>query len=67
VTFKISTRAEVVTYSMKEYHDRIVVSCITVLWMCVWRTGYVSTIVCAKLLIACTLPLRHNRKYSVKY
>jgi hypothetical protein len=43
------------------------VSCITVLWMCVWRTRNVSTIVCAKWWIASMLLLRHNREYFVKY
>ncbi len=44
-----------------------VVSCITVLWMCVWRTNYVSTIAYAKQQIAGTLLLRHNSEYFIKY
>jgi hypothetical protein len=43
-----------------------VVSCITVLWMCVLRTRYISTIVCAKWWIASMLLLRHNSEYFVK-
>ncbi len=43
-----------------------VVSCITVLYMCVWRTRCVSTIVCAKWWIACALPLRGNSENFVK-
>ncbi len=41
-------------------------SCITVLWMCVQRTRYVSTYLCMKQWIASTLPSRHNGEYSVK-
>ncbi len=39
----------------------------TVLRMCVWWTRYVSTIVCARRWLVCTLPLRHNRGYFFKY
>jgi hypothetical protein len=43
-----------------------VVSCITVLWMCVLKTWYVSTTVCAKRWITNTLPLRHNSEHFIK-
>jgi hypothetical protein len=48
-------------------YDVCVVSCIMLLWMCIRQTRYISTIVCEKQWLVCTLRLSHNREYFVKY